>query len=377
MGMTTDSTFTVRRRKHRVTPMRSHRIGALSAAAGGATLDIPFDLSAEPFGSARSRWSSASIAALVHAGILGLLFLLAALVPEEIREEFLKFELTPEAPAPSPKVLAESSSANFAPAVQAIAPQVINPNVISRAAPAVVAQATELNPLAPIAAPTLIANTPTVAATTVTAVQSVAAATAVAVDVAQLTAPAFRGPMEANAPTGPSVGPKQVTTSGTTIGTSSFSFGSGSSVREGIVSGRDVLGSADGVVVADVNTQVGQGHMQGGTGGTGTGTGGGNMECFQRPVVRHYLEAIQSRMISRWILPTGVDSNQSVSLSFTLGPEGSARQVKLVATKDSRLGQSALEALRSAAPFPPIPADARCMANRPINGTFRNPTATR
>ena len=39
------------------------------------------------------------------------------------------------------------------------------------------------------------------------------------------------------------------------------------------------------------------------------------------------------------------------------------------------LGASAVDALRSASPFPPMPDDVRCMAGLPIVGTFRNPLA--
>jgi len=61
-------------------------------------------------------------------------------------------------------------------------------------------------------------------------------------------------------------------------------LGSGSSVREGIASNRDVLGSRDGAPLANVNTRVGQGFMRG-DGGNGTGgDGGGNFDdCVEAP----------------------------------------------------------------------------------------------
>ena len=55
---------------------------------------------------------------------------------------------------------------------------------------------------------------------------------------------------------------------------------------------------------------------------------------------------------------------------------GSASKVSLVKADDNALGVSAIDALRSASPFPPIPDSARCLARVPITATFSNPGAS-
>jgi hypothetical protein len=49
--------------------------------------------------------------------------------------------------------------------------------------------------------------------------------------------------------------------------------------------------------------------------------------------------------------------------------------VELVRSSDNALGVSAVDALRAASPFPPIPDRARCLAQRRLIGTFTNPSA--
>jgi len=64
-----------------------------------------------------------------------------------------------------------------------------------------------------------------------------------------------------------------------------------------------------------------------------------------------------------------------VTLRFNLDAAGSASRVSLVDATDNALGASAVDALRSAAPFPPMPSDARCLSQVPIVATFSNPVA--
>jgi TonB family protein len=65
-----------------------------------------------------------------------------------------------------------------------------------------------------------------------------------------------------------------------------------------------------------------------------------------------------------------------VQLRFQLDAAGSAQNVQLVPGGDGRLGASAVDALRSAAPFPPMGDRVRCLAGAPIIGTVRNPLAS-
>jgi TonB family protein len=151
--------------------------------------------------------------------------------------------------------------------------------------------------------------------------------------------------------------------------------GGGSSVKEGILSNRDVVGSPGGTRIASVDTAVGEGLATAGSGGSGTGRTNAT-NCFGLPSVQSYLLSVESRTIDRWSLPPGVDPNQKVTLKFRLDVAGSASKVSLVNADDNALGISAIDALRSASPFPPIPDSARCLARVPITATFSNPGAS-
>ena len=148
-------------------------------------------------------------------------------------------------------------------------------------------------------------------------------------------------------------------------------------MREGRITGRDVVGTPTGAPVVTINTAVGDGLL-GGAGGDGTGRGPSavtSTECLQKPEVNRYLEAVQQKTLDRWILPPGVNPDQTVTLRFRIDTAGSATKVSLVDASSNALGASAVDALRSAAPFPPIPDDAGCLARVPIVATFTNPVA--
>ena len=70
-----------------------------------------------------------------------------------------------------------------------------------------------------------------------------------------------------------------------------------------------------------------------------------------------------------------MQSDQNVTLRFELDVAGSATRVSVVRASDNALGASGIDALRAAAPFPPMPEEARCLARIPIKATFSNPGA--
>jgi TonB family protein len=209
----------------------------------------------------------------------------------------------------------------------------------------------------------------------VSAVNSVVAARASAVDVGSASGPVVRGPIRPGLPVGPSAGPRQVNVAagGTSTGTGRLTIGSGSSVREGVVSNRDVVGSPNGEPLASVDTKVGEGMLRG-SGGTGESVVS-ETACFQKPEVQAYLSQVQSRTLERWVLPPSVSADQQVTLRFKLDVAGSASNVSLVRASDNALGLSAVDALRSASPFPAMPDSARCLMRVPITATFSNPVA--
>ena len=299
------------RHRTRKTPLQSRKIGAAFRTGGGAAAAArePFPgMGLETEDSRAATVKSGAISAALHAALFGLLLWLAWMTPA-IREEILPVQLIREEPpkpiakreepkpepipepvaepAPAPKALAERRSMDFAPQAQAVAPQIVNPTVVAQASPQQNAQKIEMNQVAAVIAPQNISQA-TVVAERVTAVNSVAVAQTAKVDLGAA-APALRGPANAALPAGPSVGPTKIRDTGGTIGTgTAVDMGSGSSVREGIGSNRDVLGSPDGAPLANVATRVGDGFMRG-DGGSGTG-GGDTSECTERPEVKEYLE---------------------------------------------------------------------------------------
>ena len=385
------------RTQKRKTPMQSRLVGAAfgRAAGGGAVVREAFPgLGIEATTSRAEAVKSGTVSAALHAALFLLLLWLAWLTPA-IREEILPVQLIKEAPppvakreepkpepvpepvveepAPAPKALAERRSMDFAPQAQAMAPQIVNPTVVAQASPQVNAQKIEMNQVAAVVAPQNITQA-TVMAERVTAVNSVAVAQTAKVDMGTAAAPALRGPANAALPAGPSVGPRQIVEHGSTMGTgTAVDMGSGSSVREGIASNRDVLGSPDGAPLANVATRVGDGFMRG-DGGNGTGAGGGDIsDCLSRPEVVQYQEQVRQRMYARWVVPGDVPVNQKVQLRFALDASGSVMKTELVASSDEGLGQTAVDALRSAAPFASMPERVRCLARRTLIGTFSVP----
>jgi TonB family protein len=375
-----------RRRPASPSAMKSRRLGpAFAHPAGGdvAAADMPMLGLREPEGNRRTLVTG-SFAALVHLGAVGLLLFIASLAPV-IEEELIEVQLLkndrpePDDPAPAPKALAERRALDFAPQMQTVQPQIINPRVVADASPSIPAEAVQMDAVATVTAPTQVARANTVVER-VSAVNSIATATASSVDVPLATGPVVRGPVRVDAPAGPSVGPRrvEVASNAHSIGTGTLSIGEGSSVREGVLSNRDVIGSPDGAPLVSVNVAVGEGNVRG-SGGTGEGLGAGGgvstADCLGRSEVQSYMSAVKDRMYSRWQLPPGVPADQKVTLKFVLDVAGSASGVELVRASDNALGASAVDALRAASPFPPIPDRARCLAQRRLIGTFSNPSA--
>ncbi|MBW2243836.1 MAG: TonB C-terminal domain-containing protein [Deltaproteobacteria bacterium] len=372
--------FVVRRRPRRQHPMHTRRIGGIGgmgalAGAGAAGEEIVFPGSEmpEPQGGKRS-WLSGVISLLGHGLLIALLLFLASRIVEEEEVPVLDFVpieevVSEEEPAPAPQVLAESMS-NFAPAPMAMAPQIVNTAVIQNMSQKT--QAVEINTAAvvPTAAPVEISQR-AVSVDQVGKIASVVSAT-VAPVVTNYQGPALAGPIQHQAPTGIVSGPRQVISSGNTLGTGRpDSLGRGSSVRAGAASDRDVFGAKTGIV-ANPNMNVGSNNGRG-SGGSGTGDGNLSLEaCLSRPEVQAYLSQVRDRTISRWTLPSGV-SNSSATLAFRIDPAGSASRVEFQGTpSDPAAARSAIDALLAASPFPHMQPQVRCLANHNLIGTFSN-----
>ena len=363
----------IHRRKTRPSPMRTRRIGSAAAATAGGP-EFPGIAIPDPEGT-RGRWLTGGISLLLHGAAIGAIILAAWLAPEEMIEEIseitrIEEEVASEEPAPAPRVLAETFG-RYDPAPMALPPQVVSPAVIQRAAPVVNAEQLEIDTLSPVQAPREVQRASR-QVETARAYQSVAQVTTspLVIDAA---APAIRGPVELHAPSGIQAGPRQVARGGGVGIADPSALGSGSSVREGITSNRDVLGGKTGVR-AQVNWAVGDSNMRG-SGGQGTGPGGLSWEqCMSRPEVQAYMQHIRTRVLNRWVLPPNVAGNHEVALRFVLDPAGTANQVVFVSSDDHVLGASAVRAMQSASPFDQMSDRVRCLAGTPIVATFRNPT---
>jgi TonB family protein len=372
--------------KSRHNPKAIRRVGSAFHQGGGAlAADFPGLILREPE-SSRRTWLTGGAATLLHLGVIGGLVLLASLAPPLV-EEMIPVQLiketppAPEEPAPAPRALAERRLPNFAPQVQTVAPQIVNPRVIADASPAVEAQALQMDAVSSVVAPRQISRSSAPVVERVSVVNSPIAARASAVDVQGVSAPAVRGPVRVDAPVGASVGPRKVdvASTGRSIGTGKLQIGGeGSSVREGVISNRDVVGSPTGAPLVSIDTAVGDGLLRG-SGGSGDsirpgGASGpaGAAECTERSEVRNYLAEVERRTYDRWVLPPGIDPDQQVVLRFALDAAGSAVAVSVAKSSDNALGASAVDALRAAAPFPPMSGEVRCLAGISIRATFTN-----
>lgn len=394
-------TQTIRRRMARPTPMSRLRLGAAARTGSAAVLPFPGIQMPEPEGRGR-RISAAMVAGGLHLALLAALFAVVWLTPPVEEDEVIPIELVkiepppppppppkvekvvekppapvpapvpkPPAPAPAPKALAERRSVNFEPSAQAIAPQVVNPSVIQKASPSIDAKSLDVKALqSAVSAPTEIRSASSVAVQTVSAVTNVAVPNAPrAVDIGSVSAPAVRGPIQSASQVGAMVGPKAIASASDSVGAGSVvRSGDGSSVREGAVTGRDVLGSPDGERLANVNTRVGQGNLKGT--GEGTTLGGDAADCDSRPEVAAYQAQVKERVRARWVAPPNLQAGLKATLSWQLDVSGSATSVKLVAAPTNEAGNSVVEALRAASPFPPMSDRVRCLANRRLTGTF-------
>lgn len=358
-------------------PRRRHvrnRVGfafvhAASSAGVAAAEDFPMRFHVPDAG--KSRVATGTLSAAIHIGIVAMLLVFAALNPEII-EEIIPVQLLKEKPPPPParKALAERRKLDFAPPLQAAQPQVVNPRVLAEAAPLIDAQVLQMDAVTAAKAPTEVARS-SVSVGRVSAVGTIGGYRAAKVDVERAAGPVVRGPVRAIGPVGPSVGPRKVVgRTGATVGTGSLAI-EGSSVRDGVLSARDVIGSPRGAKLASVNTAVGEGNLRG-SGGTGLRGDGAAADCLSRVEVKTYVRQIRDRVLPRWSLPYG-SKDGKVELRFRVDAAGSATNIEFVGG-DNALGASAIDAMRNASPFPALPDRARCLTNKFITATFTSDT---
>ncbi|HXV80131.1 MAG TPA: energy transducer TonB [Candidatus Binatia bacterium] len=103
--------------------------------------------------------------------------------------------------------------------------------------------------------------------------------------------------------------------------------------------------------------------------GTGTGTGGGSqtgLKGLSNADYSRYLNLLKKRVESVWKYPDDVTGVQKVTVRFALDRAGKLTQAVVLESSDSRLNASAVEAMKRASPFPPIPESLKDLANEPL-----------
>lgn len=104
-------------------------------------------------------------------------------------------------------------------------------------------------------------------------------------------------------------------------------------------------------------------------GGTGVGSGGGSntgLKGIPSADYNQYLKQLERRVHSVWKFPDDVSGVQKVAVRFTLDKAGKLIQADVLESSDARLNASAVEAMRRASPFPPIPENLKDLANEPL-----------
>jgi TonB family protein len=104
-------------------------------------------------------------------------------------------------------------------------------------------------------------------------------------------------------------------------------------------------------------------------GGTGTGTGGGSntgLRGIPNSDYNQYLNQLKKRVEAVWKYPDGVTGVQNVTVRFTLDRAGKLTQAEVLESSDTRLNASAVDAMRRASPFPPIPEVLKDLVNEPL-----------
>ena len=106
--------------------------------------------------------------------------------------------------------------------------------------------------------------------------------------------------------------------------------------------------------------------------GSGVGMGGGSLTGLRGSSADYnqYLTQLKKRVESVWKFPQGVSGVQKVSILFTLDRAGRLVQSEILESTDARMNTSALEAMRRASPFAPIPETLKDLANTPLRMQF-------
>jgi len=108
-------------------------------------------------------------------------------------------------------------------------------------------------------------------------------------------------------------------------------------------------------------------------GGTGVGTGGGSYTGLKGAASAdydQYFKQIEKRVRSVWQYPDNVTGLHTLRIRFTVDRAGKLLQAEIMDSTDARLNASAIEAMRRASPFPPLPESIKELAGEPLGIRF-------
>ena len=83
-----------------------------------------------------------------------------------------------------------------------------------------------------------------------------------------------------------------------------------------------------------------------------------------------YLEMIRKRVQSVWKYPAGISGSHQVNIVFVIDRSGNLAQARVVDSTSRSLNDSALQAMKLASPFPPIPDGLKELAGTPVRVRF-------
>ena len=94
--------------------------------------------------------------------------------------------------------------------------------------------------------------------------------------------------------------------------------------------------------------------------------------CLALPEARDYLDVLRTRVYARWAVPAATPRGGRVRIEFELQRTGALAH-SVADPPGEPLTESALTALRSAAPFAPLDPPIDCLAGRSLRATFTTP----
>ena len=95
-----------------------------------------------------------------------------------------------------------------------------------------------------------------------------------------------------------------------------------------------------------------------------------DLKASQRPISIIIFTQLKRRVESVWKFPDGVSGLQKVGVVFTLDRSGRLIKADVLDSSDARLNAGAVEAMKRASPFPPIPESFKDLANEPLRMQF-------